>query len=72
MVAAVSRRWDGQLQQVPVEPEEWIRGRVGGTVRVTPGRRTSSAILEFWTRGSVAWFACTAWNEVAKNASLRP
>jgi hypothetical protein len=30
------------------------------------------AILEPWTRGSVAWFACTAWDEVAKNASLRP
>jgi exodeoxyribonuclease V alpha subunit len=28
-VAAVSRPWDGQLQQVPVEPEEWIRDRVG-------------------------------------------
>jgi exodeoxyribonuclease V alpha subunit len=28
-VAAVSRRWDGQLQQVPVELKEWIRGRVG-------------------------------------------
>jgi nicotinamide mononucleotide adenylyltransferase len=28
-VAAVSRPWDGQLQQVPVEPEERIRGRVG-------------------------------------------
>jgi hypothetical protein len=21
---------------------------------------------------SVSWFACTAWNKVAKNASLRP
>src|SRR5215218_4661458 len=29
MVAAVSRPWDGQLQPVPVEPEEWIRDRVG-------------------------------------------
>jgi exodeoxyribonuclease V alpha subunit len=28
-VAAVSRPWDGQLQQVPVEPEERIRDRVG-------------------------------------------
>jgi exodeoxyribonuclease V alpha subunit len=27
-VVAVSRPWDGQLQQVPVEPEEWIRDRV--------------------------------------------
>jgi exodeoxyribonuclease V alpha subunit len=27
-VAAVSRPWDGQLQQVPVEPKERIRGRV--------------------------------------------
>jgi exodeoxyribonuclease V alpha subunit len=27
-VAAVSRPWDGQLQQVPVEPEERIRDRV--------------------------------------------
>jgi exodeoxyribonuclease V alpha subunit len=28
-VAAVSRPWDDRLQQVPVEPEEWIRDRVG-------------------------------------------
>jgi exodeoxyribonuclease V alpha subunit len=28
-VAAVSRPWDGQLQQAPVEPEERIRDRVG-------------------------------------------
>ena len=28
-VAAVSRPWDGRLQQVPVEPEERIRDRVG-------------------------------------------
>jgi exodeoxyribonuclease V alpha subunit len=27
--ATVSRPWDGQLQQVPVEPEEGIRDRVG-------------------------------------------
>jgi exodeoxyribonuclease V alpha subunit len=34
-VAAVRRPWDGQLQQVPVQPEERIRDRVrpaGGTV----------------------------------------
>ena len=28
-VGAVSRPWEGRLQQVPVEPEERIRDRVG-------------------------------------------
>jgi exodeoxyribonuclease V alpha subunit len=30
------------------------------------------AVLKFRMRSSVTWFACTAWDEVAKNASLRP
>jgi hypothetical protein len=52
----------------PAQGADPRSGRTGRTVRVTPRRRTGLAILESQTRGSVAWFACTAWDEVAKNA----
>jgi hypothetical protein len=39
---------------------------------VTPGRRTALAILEFRTRGSVTWFACTAWNVSLRTHPFAP